>query len=288
MGPASEQLADSLAQALLEPLNYCTSKLSETPWSCRMPTRWRSCPLEIQWSWFEPERVKIWVVAEPCIAWRFAMVSMWGACTYGRRTASRYAAGLFQSNPSQRSHNIRNMLHACMLWRQPWYSSSVSVIQNLCFGPSWTTCQLSFFPRPSRLSWEFQKIHAQKMQSMCPSCSRPELDKLSSIVRYPDTILSCKVVLCHPVSDKASSLLCLLHLPFPKRSQVREGIVPALAKFEKHLTARRAFQAEWEIYADICMTSRPSCQAATTLTPLLARAATLATQCCALAIRGPK
>ena len=194
----------------------------------------------------------------------------------------------FSSNPSQRSHNIRNMLHACMLWRQPWYSSSVSVIQNLCFGPSWMTCQLWFCPRPSRLSWEFQKIHAQKMQSMCPSCSRPELDKLSSIVRYPDTILSCKVVLCHPVSDKASRLLCLLHLPFPKVSQVREGIAPALAKFEKHLTARRAFQAEWEIYADICMTSRPSCQAATTLTPLLARAATLATQCCALAIRGPK
>ena len=68
-------------------------------------------------------------------------------------------------------------------------------------------------------------------QRFCDTESLPELDKLSSIVG--------------------------------------EGIVPALAKFEKHLTARRAFQA------------------ATTLTPLLARAATLATQCCALAIRGP-
>lgn len=52
-------------------------------------------------------------------------------------------------------------------------------------------------------------------------------------------------------------------------SIVRESMQPTLAKFEKHLTTRRAFQA------------------ASTLTPLLSRAATLATQCCALAIRGP-
>lgn len=162
------------------------------------------------------------------------------------------------------------------------------LFQRFCDTESLLRAQLNDLPALILPSSKFQKIHAQKMQSMCPSCSRPELDKLSSIVRYPDTILSYKVVLCHPVSDKASRLLCLLHLPFPKCSQVREGIVPALAKFEKHLTARRAFQAEWEIYADICITSRPSCQAATTLTPLLARAATLATQCCALAIRGPK
>mmetsp|Transcript_13739 Transcript_13739/g.16494 ORF Transcript_13739/g.16494 Transcript_13739/m.16494 type:complete len:328 (+) Transcript_13739:35-1018(+) len=52
-------------------------------------------------------------------------------------------------------------------------------------------------------------------------------------------------------------------------SIVRQSILPTLATFENHLTTRRAFQA------------------ASTLTPLLIRAATLATQCCALAIRGP-
>jgi len=52
-------------------------------------------------------------------------------------------------------------------------------------------------------------------------------------------------------------------------SIVSQSMLPTLAKFDSYLNTRRAFQA------------------ASTLTPLLSRAATLATQCCALAMRGP-
>ncbi|CAK8994577.1 unnamed protein product [Durusdinium trenchii] len=52
-------------------------------------------------------------------------------------------------------------------------------------------------------------------------------------------------------------------------SLVREVLLPTLMMFESHLSTRRAFQA------------------ASTLTPLLNRAATLAAQSCSLAIRGP-
>ncbi|CAE7711509.1 unnamed protein product [Symbiodinium pilosum] len=50
---------------------------------------------------------------------------------------------------------------------------------------------------------------------------------------------------------------------------VKEVLLPTLVKFDQQLTARRAFQA------------------ACVLTPLLNRAAVLAAQCCALAIKGP-
>ena len=62
--------------------------------------------------------------------------------------------------------------------------------------------------------------------------------------------------------------------------------MPTLLKFGQQMTARRAFQAIGAFSQRVTHGLRWRVKAACALTPLLNRAAVLAAQCCALAIKG--